>query len=232
MWWSLDLGAVVLAQELLGDRHADAVGEALAERAGRDLDAGRDVDAVALRVARRDRAPLAELLELVHREVVAGEVQDAVEQHRAVAGAEHEAVAVGPRRILRVVAHDAAEQDVGGRRHGHRQAGVPGVRLLDRVHRQRADRVDAELLGLGGHGREVSRRGSLARARLDAPLSPARVVDRDASGPSACKGATPCSAGCSPSRAQAWPRRRRRRRRGSKWSALARPPRSVQSSGA
>ena len=99
-----DLGAVVLAQELLGDRHADAVGEALAERAGRDLDAGRDVCAVALRVARRDRAPLAELLELVQREVVAREVQHRVEQHRAVAGAEDEAVAVGPRRFRRVVA--------------------------------------------------------------------------------------------------------------------------------
>ena len=48
----LDLGAVALAQEALGHRHADAVGEALAERAGRDLDARRDVDAVALRVAR------------------------------------------------------------------------------------------------------------------------------------------------------------------------------------
>jgi len=41
----------VLAQELLGERHADAVGEARAERAGRDLDARRDVHAVALGVA-------------------------------------------------------------------------------------------------------------------------------------------------------------------------------------
>ena len=67
----LDLAAVALAQEALGDRHADAVAEALAERAGRDLDAGRDVDAVALRVAGRERAPLAEALDLVQRQVVA-----------------------------------------------------------------------------------------------------------------------------------------------------------------
>ncbi len=52
MWWSWTSLAEALAQEALGDRHADAVGEALAERAGRDLDAGRDVDAVALGVAR------------------------------------------------------------------------------------------------------------------------------------------------------------------------------------
>src|SRR3978361_1142311 len=46
--------------------------------------------------AGRQRAPLAELLQLVQRQVVAREVQDAVEEHRAVAGAEDEAVAVGP----------------------------------------------------------------------------------------------------------------------------------------
>ena len=137
---------------------------------------GRDDVAVALGVARRDRAPLAELLDLVHREVVAREVQDAVEQHRPVAGAEDEAVAVGPRRIRRVVAHDAAEEDVGRGRHGHRQAGMPGVGLLDRVHGQRANRVDAELVCLGGHGRVVSRRGSRARSAFSA-LSRAAAFD-------------------------------------------------------
>ena len=151
----LDVLAVVLAQELLGERHADAVREARAERAGRDLDAGRDVDAVALGVARGQRAPLAKLLELLHREVVARQVQDRVEQHRAVAGAEDEAVAIGPRRIGRVVAHDAAVQDEGGGRHGHRQAGMAGVRLLDRVHREGADGVDAELVGIGSHAGSI-----------------------------------------------------------------------------
>ncbi len=154
-----DLRAVALAQVLLGHRHADAVGEALAERAGRDLDAGRHVHAVALGVAGRDRSPLAEVLDLVERQVVAREVQDGVQEHRSVAGAEHEAVAIGPRRVRRVVGHDATEEEVRRRRHGHRQAGVPGVGLLDRIHRQRADRVDAELVGLGSHGGVVSRRG-------------------------------------------------------------------------
>src|SRR5207302_5985087 len=103
----LDLGAELRAQEALRDRHAHAVGEALAERPGGDLDAGRDVPAVALRVAGRERPPLAEALDLVHRELIAGQVQDAVEQHRAVARAEDEAVAVWPRRVLRVVAQEA-----------------------------------------------------------------------------------------------------------------------------
>ncbi len=153
----LDLAAVALAQEALGDRHADAVAEALAERAGRDLDAGRDVDAVALRVAGRERAPLAEALDLVEREVVAREVQDRVQQHRPVAGAEDEAVAVRPLRVARVVLHDPLEEQVRRGRHGHRHAGMAGVRLLHRVHRERADRVDAEPFDVLGHGGVLSR---------------------------------------------------------------------------
>ena len=46
------------------------------------------------------RAPLPELLELVEREVVAGEVQHRVEEHRRVARGEHEAVAVRPLRVV------------------------------------------------------------------------------------------------------------------------------------
>ena len=128
----LHLCAVALTQEALGHRQADAVGEALAQRAGRDLDARRDVDAVALGVARRDRAPLPELLDVVQRDVVAGQVQRRVQPHRAVARAEHEPVPIRPRRILRVVVHDLAEEDVRERRHRHRHPGVAGVRCLRR----------------------------------------------------------------------------------------------------
>jgi hypothetical protein len=60
----LDLAPEVVTQEVLGHGHADAVGEALAQRAGGDLDAGGDVHAVALGVARGQRAPLPEALEL------------------------------------------------------------------------------------------------------------------------------------------------------------------------
>ncbi len=51
-------------QAPLGDRHPDGVGEPLAERAGRGLDARRQP---VLRMARRDAAPLAERLEVVER---------------------------------------------------------------------------------------------------------------------------------------------------------------------
>ena len=91
-------------QQLLGQRHADRVGDALAERAGGGLDARRDAD---LGVARRLAVQLAEVAQLAHRQVVAGQVQQRVEQHRAVAVGEHEAVAVGPVRVGRVVAQVA-----------------------------------------------------------------------------------------------------------------------------
>ena len=88
-----ELGAEAGPQPALGHGHADAVGEALAERAGGDLDAG---GVVHLGVARGGRAPLAERLEVVERQPVAGEVQHRVQQDRGVPGGEHEAVAVGP----------------------------------------------------------------------------------------------------------------------------------------
>ena len=80
-------------QPPLGDGHPDGVGEALAERAGRRLDAGRQA---VLGMARRPRAPLAERLEVVEVEVVARQVEERVEEHARVAGRQDEAVAVRP----------------------------------------------------------------------------------------------------------------------------------------
>ena len=72
-----DVGPEALAQVRLGERDADAVGDALAERPGGDLDA-RGVPV--LGVARRARAPLPELLEVVELEPEAGEVEHGVEE--------------------------------------------------------------------------------------------------------------------------------------------------------
>ena len=107
------------------------------------------------------RAELAELLDLVEADVVAGEVQARVEQHRRVAGREHEAVAVGPRRVGRVVLHHARVEHVGGRRERERRARVAGLRGLHRVDGQRADRVDAELGDVLLRHRRGSRRNAL-----------------------------------------------------------------------
>ena len=90
------------------------------------------------------------LISLDRHRRIAGEIEQRIEQHRAVAGREHEAVAVGPGRIGGIEFQELREQhgrDVG---HAHRQAGMAGLGLLDRVHRQRADGVGhAVVLGAG-----------------------------------------------------------------------------------
>ena len=134
-----DLLAEFGGQHLLRQRHADRGRDALAERAGGGLDAlGVEV----LRMARRQRSQLAEMLDLVERHVlVAGQIQQRIEQHRAVAGREHEAVAVRPVRVGGVEFQELREQhggDVGG---AHRQAGMAGFRLLDGVHGEATDRI-------------------------------------------------------------------------------------------
>ncbi len=130
----------------LGDRHPDGVAEALAERTRRGLDTGR---VAVLGVPGRLAAKLPEQLELVERQVVAREVQQAVEQRRAVAGGEHEAVAVGPVRARRAVPHRPQEQRVADRRGAEREARVARVGLLHGVDRERADRVDGKLVEIG-----------------------------------------------------------------------------------
>ena len=123
----------------LGDRHADRIGKALAEWASGGLDARR---VAVLRMAGRQRAELAKALDLLdgHR-LITEEMQQRVDQHRAVAGGEHEAVTVGPGRIGGIEFQEPREQhgrDVGG---AHRQAGVAGFRLFHRIHGQCADGV-------------------------------------------------------------------------------------------
>ena len=108
-----------------------------------------------LGVARRARAPLAEALQVVEREVVAGQVEERVEEHRGVAGREHEPVAVRPVGMGGGVAQEAGPERVRHGRHAHRRTGMPRVRLLDAVDGEGPDRVDRELVqlirGEGGH---------------------------------------------------------------------------------
>src|SRR5262245_6427099 len=68
---------------LLGDSHAYRVGESLSKWAGGRFDARRMAE---LGMAGCDRPKLAELLDLLDRHcLVAGQVEQCVDQHRAVA---------------------------------------------------------------------------------------------------------------------------------------------------
>src|SRR5438874_2507380 len=84
----------------LGDRHSDGVSEPLPKWAGRYLNTHC---VSALGVPRRFAAPLTEMLNFVERQIVAREVQQAVQQHGPVPGGENEAIAIEPGGILRVV---------------------------------------------------------------------------------------------------------------------------------
>ena len=133
----------------LAQREAHAVGEALAERTGGALHAGEHPE---LRVARGAGVELAKLLQVVERAVEAGQVEQRVEQHRAVAGGQDEPVAAQPARLVGIEAQVARPQHVGHVRGAHGHAGVAALRLLHAVGGQHADGVDRLLDELGGCG--------------------------------------------------------------------------------
>lgn len=137
----------------LGDRHADRRGDALAERARGGLDPRMLAE---LGMAGGGGVQLAEAPELLDPHArMPGQVQQGVEQHRAVPSAEHEAVAVRPARIGGVVFQELREQHRGDIRHAHRHAGMARLRRLDRIDGQRADGVGhAPLLARGVAGEE------------------------------------------------------------------------------
>ncbi len=103
----VEAGTVVPSrQPALGDRHADAVADALPERTGRRLHAAR---VAVLGVSGAAAIQLAEAADVVqrHRQLVGraavgvnlfhfAQVQHGIEQHRGMPAGEHEAVAVGP----------------------------------------------------------------------------------------------------------------------------------------
>ena len=118
-----------------GDGHADGVGDALPERAGGGLDAARRVRQ--LRMTGRLRAQLAEALDLVERHLgVAAQVQPGVEEHRAVAGRQHEAIAVQPLGMIGTVHERVTEQHGADLGAAERQAQVPALAGMHRVDRE------------------------------------------------------------------------------------------------
>ena len=188
VWWSTR-GREALAQEPLGDRHADGVGEALPERSRRDLDT-RGVPG--LGVAGRARPEGPERLEVVELEAVAAQVQHRVLQDRRMAVGQHEAVAVGPLRVGRVVAHDPAVEHVGERSERHRRALVPALGVQRRVHRHATDKGDRGRFEIGGercrhHLRPYSggrpdrapSQGNTLRCDMSGPVRPVDVDDVD-----------------------------------------------------
>ena len=120
------------------NRHTDRVRNPLAQRAGGGFNT---CGVTHFRVARRFGVQLTEVLQLRHRQVIAGEVQQAVDQHGAVAVRQHEAVTVSPGRVLRVVVQEITPQDFGNVSHTHRGTRVTGFGFLYCVHAQRTNSI-------------------------------------------------------------------------------------------
>ena len=132
-------------QDALGERETDRGADALAERPRRRLDAREPMPMLGM--ARRLRADLAKMLQVLDRDVgVAREVEQRIEEHRAVPGRQDEPVPVGPMGCARVEFQEAGEErgrDLGAT---HRQAGMTRFRRFDAVDRKRADGIHHALV--------------------------------------------------------------------------------------
>ena len=85
------------------------------------------------------RSELSKGAQIVHRQRVAGQMKQRIQQHRAVAVRHHEAIAIWPERIGRVVLEVIVPEHFGDIRHAHRHARMTGIRLLYRIHREGPD---------------------------------------------------------------------------------------------
>ena len=132
----------------LGDGHADRVAEPLAQGSGGGFDPPRGA---VLGVTGRPASELTEARDLLDRHVlVPRKVEECVQQHRAMPGREHEAVAVGPVGPARVEAQEAGEQDRRRVGHSHGHSRVAGIGGLDRIHGKRANGVRHVVVADGG----------------------------------------------------------------------------------
>ena len=127
-----------LAEQPLGQGHADRVGESLAQGTGGGFDPGALAE---LGVAGGGRVELAERLDVVDGDVVTGQMQRRVEQHRAMAVGQHEPVAIGPAGVAGVVAERFPPQHLGHVGEPHGRTGMAGIGGLDRVHGERTNGV-------------------------------------------------------------------------------------------
>ena len=106
-----------------------------------------------LRVSRRVAAELPESLDVVEGNLVPGQVQQAVEQHRRMAARQDKTVAPCPVGVGWIVPQVSRPQDVAQGRQSHRRTRMPGVRRLDGVHGEGTDCVDAKVVERNaGHG--------------------------------------------------------------------------------
>ena len=82
---------------------------------------------------------LPEALDFLHWQIVAGKVQQGVNQHRTMSIGQDEPIAVCPLRICGVVAQVMYPQYLSYFRHAHRHSRMPRIGFLHSIHRQCAN---------------------------------------------------------------------------------------------
>src|ERR1019366_1083062 len=127
----------------LSDGHANAIRQSMSQGPRGSLDAR---SFAVLRMPRRPTAPLTKSLEFLQWQVISGDMKQGILQCTAMSGRENEAIPIRPVGITRVELERSVPESV---RHGcrpHWQAGMTRVGLLHHVHRQKAERVDTQLI--------------------------------------------------------------------------------------
>ena len=135
-------------QMALGHGHTDRRGQALTERAGGDFHSrGVPVFGVTGRIG----VPLPEILDRLHGHgLEAGQVQQGVDQHRAMTGRQHETVTIGPIGLCGIVFHRPRPQHSCNIGHAHRHTLVARLCPMHRIHRQNTNGI-GHLAEFGGH---------------------------------------------------------------------------------
>jgi len=132
----------IMRQIGFGQRQPDCRCRALSAWAG----GGFDADCVAIfRMSGGAAAPLAEVFEVIQRDIETGQMQQGIQQHGSVSGAKDKAVTIGPLGIFGVKAQVVHPQRISHWRRAHRQARMPAVGFLHRIHRQGADGIDSKI---------------------------------------------------------------------------------------
>ena len=117
-----------------GERHADTDRKAVAERAGRGLNAGHFAG---FRMAAKDRVAAAERVERVDgKKALVG--QHDIERDAAVPLAQDHAVAVMPRRLCGPIAQDVVVEHAHDLDQRHRRADMASLAAFKRAHHQLA----------------------------------------------------------------------------------------------
>ena len=99
-------------------------------------------------MSRRPRSPLPELLQVVNRQVVSSQVQHTVEHCRSMSVREHEAVAIRPLRVLRIVPHVFVKQKIRNRRIAQRRSRMAAVGLFHCIDGKKPQGIDRQLVEL------------------------------------------------------------------------------------